>query len=210
MLAVTGDVTDAEALLEPGGRVAVLRRPRPAPAPRWPEGPTAAASSTHAGNHGNDGTPRTYDAAHAVDGDPDTFWNDETLGAFPDTLTVTVPAPVELAGITVLSNSDGVPTDFTVEVWRDGAWVTAAAVADNDVIQRAVRFASPVTTDRVRITVTGVQDTAHGRSPASTRSGPHRSNRPTSPPSPSTSARSWSDTRGSGSPPPRPDRRACG
>ncbi|WP_030984945.1 alpha-L-rhamnosidase C-terminal domain-containing protein [Streptomyces sp. NRRL WC-3744] len=162
VVAVTGDVTDAQALLKPGGARAVLRRPRPAPAPRWPEGTTAEASSTHAGNNGNDGTPRTYDAAHTVDGDPDTFWNDDTLGAFPDTLTITLPGPAELPGITVLSNSDGVPTDFTVDVWRDGAWQAAATVRDNDVIQCSVPFATPVTTDRVRITVTGVQDTPRG------------------------------------------------
>ncbi|MET9496213.1 alpha-L-rhamnosidase C-terminal domain-containing protein [Streptomyces sp. NPDC006552] len=157
-----GDVTRPEALLKAGGPVTVLRRQRPAPAPRWPEGTTAEASSTHAGNSGGDGQPRTYDASHAVDGDPDTFWNDDTQGAFPDTLTVTLPAERELSGITVLSNSDGVPTDFTVDVWHDAAWHRAASCSDNDVSQRAVPFSAPLRASRVRLTVTGVQDTPQG------------------------------------------------
>ncbi|MFF0190581.1 alpha-L-rhamnosidase C-terminal domain-containing protein [Streptomyces sp. NPDC005244] len=162
VIASTGDVTRAEGLLKPGGAKAVLRRPQPSPAPRWPEDTVAEASSAHAGNNGNDGQPRTYDAKNAIDGDPGTFWNDDTIGAFPDTLTITVPAAREMSGITLISNSDGVPTDFTVDAWKDDAWQTVATVEDNDVIQRAVPFASKVTTTRIRITVTGVQDTAKG------------------------------------------------
>ncbi|MER5427944.1 alpha-L-rhamnosidase C-terminal domain-containing protein [Streptomyces sp. NPDC002588] len=160
--ASTGDVRSPEALLRPGGSTTVLRRPEPVPAPRWPQGTTAQASSTHAGNNGNDGKPRTYDAGNAVDGDPDTFWNDDTLGVFPDTLTITVPAAEQLSGITVVSNSDGVPTDFAVEVWQNDAWHTVATVSDNDAIQRAVPFAQPVSTTGIRITLTGVQDTPRG------------------------------------------------
>lgn len=122
----------------------------------------AEASSAHAGNNGNDGQPRTYDAKNAIDGDPESFWNDDTLGTFPDTLTITLPASRELSGITIVSNSDGVPTDFVVDVWQDGAWQTAATVEDNDVIQRAVPFTAKLSTTKVRITVTGVQDTPRG------------------------------------------------
>lgn len=50
-----GDVTRPEALLTPGGQVTVLRRAQLPTAPRWPEGTTVEASSTHAGNNGNDG-----------------------------------------------------------------------------------------------------------------------------------------------------------
>jgi len=162
IVSVSGDVENPEALLKPGGARSVLRRPRPAAAPRWPDGTTAEASSAHAGNNGNDGQPRTYDAANAIDGNPDTFWNDDTLGMFPDTLTITAPQVTPLQGITVISNSDGVPTDFTVDVWRDGDWHTAASVKGNDAVQKAVPFAEQVSTDRVRITVTNAQDTSHG------------------------------------------------
>ncbi|MER5384573.1 alpha-L-rhamnosidase C-terminal domain-containing protein [Streptomyces sp. NPDC002688] len=158
----TGDVRSPEGLLKSGGPRTVLRRPEPTPAPRWPEGTVAEASSAHAGNNGNDGQPRTYDAKNAIDGDPESFWNDDTLGTFPDTLTITLPASRELSGITIVSNSDGVPTDFVVDVWQDGAWQTAATVEDNDVIQRAVPFTAKLSTTKVRITVTGVQDTPRG------------------------------------------------
>lgn len=158
----SGDVTGADALLRPGGGTTVLKRPKPADPPRWPEGTTAAASSSHAPNNGNDGRPRTYDASNAIDGNTDTFWNDDTIAAYPDTLTVTTTAPVTLPGITLLSNPDGFPTDFTVETWDGAAWNTAATVTGNNQVRRAVPFAAPVTTTRMRITVTADQDTPKG------------------------------------------------
>ncbi|WP_392668334.1 alpha-L-rhamnosidase C-terminal domain-containing protein [Streptomyces sp. LN785] len=157
-----GDVSRPEALLTPGGRTTVLRRAQPSAAPRWPEGTIAEASSTHAGNNGNDGRPRTYEAANALDGDLGTFWNDDTERAFPDTLTVTTPEEGELSGVTVVSDTDGVPSDFTVEVRTGSAWRTVATVTGNSAVQRAVRFDAPVSTDRVRITVTAAQDLGRG------------------------------------------------
>ncbi|MFD3563654.1 alpha-L-rhamnosidase C-terminal domain-containing protein [Streptomyces sp. NPDC058686] len=157
-----GDVTRPDALLEPGGQVTVLRRPEPPAAPRWPDGTTAEGSTTHAGNNGGDGQPRTYDAQHAVDGDLDTFWNDDTERAFPDTLTVTAPDALTLSGLTVVSDTDGVPTDFTVDAWVDSDWRKVAAVTGNSAVQRAVRFDAPVSTARVRITVTSAQDLGQG------------------------------------------------
>jgi hypothetical protein len=162
VLGSAGDVRNPEALLKPGGAGTVLQRPQPAPTPRWPDGTVAEASSTHAANNGNDGRPRTYEAGNAVDGDPDTFWNDDTPAAFPDTLTITMPRAQDMSGITVISNSDGVPAHFTVDVWVNDSWETAATVSDNDVIQRAVPFRTSVSTSRVRITVTAVQDTPRG------------------------------------------------
>ncbi|MER6208685.1 alpha-L-rhamnosidase C-terminal domain-containing protein [Streptomyces sp. NPDC001642] len=162
IVTTTGDVKNADGLLKPGGARSVLRRPQPAAAPAWPAGTTAEASSAHAGNNGNDGQPRTYDASNAIDGNPDTFWNDDTLGVFPDILTITAPQVTDLQGITVISNSDGVPTDYTVDVWTDGDWHTAATVTGSDAVQKAVPFTAKVSTDRVRITVTHAQDTSHG------------------------------------------------
>ncbi|MFH8466305.1 alpha-L-rhamnosidase C-terminal domain-containing protein [Streptomyces sp. NPDC017991] len=162
VIASTGDVRCPEALLKRGGTVTVLDRPEPVAPPRWPEGTTATASSSHAGNEGNDGKPRTYDAGNAIDGSLDTFWNDDSLGVFPDTLTITVPSAQQLSGITVISNSDGVPTEFTVETSQGDTWQTVATVSGNTAVQRAVTFSQPVSTTRVRITVTGVQDTPRG------------------------------------------------
>ncbi|MFJ6752913.1 discoidin domain-containing protein [Streptomyces sp. NPDC091266] len=157
-----GDVQRPDALLEPGGKVTVLRRDQPPAVPRWPEGTTAEASSTHPGNNGNDGSPRTYEAKHAVDGDLGTFWNDDTEHDFPDTLTLTTPEERELSGVTVVSSTDGVPTAFTVAVRAGAAWRTVATVTGNHAVQRAVRFDSPVSTNRVRISVTAVQDLGRG------------------------------------------------
>ncbi|MET7791870.1 discoidin domain-containing protein, partial [Streptomyces sp900116325] len=157
-----GDVTRPEALLTPGGQVTVLRRAQPPAAPRWPEGTTVEASSTHAGNNGNDGRPRTYEAGNAVDGELSTFWNDDTERDFPDSLTLTTPEEQELSGLTVVSSTDGVPTDFTVAVWTDSAWRTVATVTGNTAVQRAVRFGTPASTARVRVTVTAAQDLGRG------------------------------------------------
>lgn len=162
IVASAGKVTRPEALLAPGGQVTVLRRAQPPAAPRWPEGTTAEASSVHAGNNGSDGRPRTYAADNAIDGDPGTFWNDDTEGAFPDVLTITLPAEHELPGVTVVSNTDGVPAEFTVEVRTDSSWRTVATVTGNSAVQRAVRFDSPVTTTQVRISVTADQDNGQG------------------------------------------------
>jgi hypothetical protein len=157
-----GDVANPDALLQPGGGVATLSRPKPTPPPRWPDGTTATASSSHAPNNGNDGNPRTYDASNAIDGNTDTFWNDDTIDAYPDVLTITAPTALTLPGITLLSNADGVPTDFTVETWDGSAWHTAATVTGNSAVQRAVPFDNDVSTTRVRITVTADQNTSKG------------------------------------------------
>src|SRR5882724_5565938 len=132
VLATSGDVTHAGGVL--GHGAATLTRTAPAPRPRWAAGTTATASSFHAGNNGNDGKPRTYDPGNAIDGDTGTFWNDDTLGAYPDVLTITTPAAAELPGVTVLSNTDGVPQDFTVDTWDGSAWQPAATVTGNTAV----------------------------------------------------------------------------
>ncbi len=111
--ATSGDVTNPAGAL--GHGTVTLRRDQAPARPTWPDGTTATASSFHAPNNGNDGTPRTYDPGNAVDGNVDSFWNDDTLGAYPDVLTIKTTAAQPLDGITVLSNSDGVPEDYTVD-----------------------------------------------------------------------------------------------
>ena len=162
ILATTGDVRDPAALLRPGGPATVLTRAKPVPPPAWPAGTTAAASSSHAPNGGDNGTPTTYDASNAIDGNPATFWNDDTQGAYPDILTITAPRAVTLPGITVLSNSDGVPVDATVDTWDGAQWVSAATITGNSAVRIVVPFAAPVTTTQVRITVTQDQNTPQG------------------------------------------------
>ena len=160
VVATTGDVTRPNGALGKG--TAVLARPAPLPRPSWPTGTTATASSHHEGNNGNDNKPRTYVPGNAVDGDIDTFWNDAAAATYPAWLQITSPAPVSLPGITVRSNSDGAPQDFTVETWDGSAWKVQATVTGNSEVQRAVAFPAPVTTTQVRINVTKDQATPKG------------------------------------------------
>ncbi|MFC1418052.1 alpha-L-rhamnosidase-related protein [Streptacidiphilus cavernicola] len=152
VVATTGDVSHPTGAL--GRGTAVLNRAAPAPKPVWPSGTTATASSYHDGNNGNDNKPRTYLPGNAVDGNTDTFWNDANAATYPAWLQITSPTAVKLPGITVLSNSDGMPQDFTVQTWDGAAWTTQATVTGNSDVQRAVAFAAPVSTTQVRINVT--------------------------------------------------------
>lgn len=128
----------------------------------WPAGTTAAASSFHAPNVVN-GATRTYVPSNAIDGDLTTFWNDDTQGAYPDTLTVTSPSAVSLDGVGFASMSDGVPTDFSVQTWDGSQWVDQASVTANTALSRWIPFASPVSTTRVRVVVTADQDGSFSR-----------------------------------------------
>jgi alpha-L-rhamnosidase len=123
----------------------------------WASGTTAAASSEHAPNV-VDGATRTYVASNAIDGNLATFWNDDTAGQFPDTLTVTAPSATTLTGVGFASNSDGVPTAFTVQTWDGSQWVTQADVSGNSALDLWIPFASPVSTTQVRVVVTADQD----------------------------------------------------
>ena len=163
VLSTTGDVKNPDALLKPGGAVTVLTRPQPPTPPAWPAGSTATASSFHDPNNGNDGTYTTYDPSNAIDGNPTTFWNDANPATYPAVLTITADSAVTLPGVTLLSNSDGVPVDFTLETWDGSAWQPAATVTGNSAVQVPVPFAAPVTTTQVRLTVTQDQDTPRGQ-----------------------------------------------
>ena len=120
---------------------------------KWAAGTTATASTFHAPNI-VDGAERTYVPANAIDGNPVTFWNDDTDNAYPDTLTVTTPAPVSLTGVGFASVSDGAPSAFTVQTWDGSQWVTRASVTGNTATARWVPFESTVSTDQVRVVVT--------------------------------------------------------
>ncbi|HEX9337323.1 MAG TPA: discoidin domain-containing protein, partial [Pseudonocardiaceae bacterium] len=160
VIATSGSVDNPAGVL--GHGVTTLSRPQPPAKPRWPAGSSATASTFHAPNSGDNGQPCTYVPDNAIDGNTDTFWNDDTIGAYPDVLTVTSPSAVALPGITVVSNSDGVPADFTVDTWDGSAWQPAGTVTSNSAVQLQVPFAQPVSTSQVRITVTRDQATPQG------------------------------------------------
>jgi hypothetical protein len=157
VLSATGDVTNTGGLL--GHGVTTLTA---TPPPTWPAGTSATASSYHAPNGGDNGQSRSYSPGNAIDGNTDTFWNDATPATYPAWLQITATAPVSLPGITVLSNSDGVPVDFTVATWNGTAWVTQATVTGNSAIEREVAFTETVSTTQVLITVTQDQATPQG------------------------------------------------
>jgi hypothetical protein len=159
VLSTTGNVTNPQGLLT--GQITKLTRPEPAPKPAWPSGTAATASSFHDPNTDN-GHPRTYTPSNAVDADTTTFWNDADPDTYPAVLTITSPWPVALPGVTVLSNSDGVPQDFGVETWDGSGWRAAGSVTGNSSVQRQVPFTAPVTTTQVRITVTKNQAAGKG------------------------------------------------
>ena len=160
VLSTSGDVANPQGAL--GHGVTTLTRPAPPPRPAWPSGTSATASSYHAPNNGNNGQPRTYVPQNAIDGNTDTFWNDANPDTYPAILTITSPSAVTLPGITVLSNSDGVPVDYTVSTWDGTNWVTQATVTGNSQVQREVPFAQPVSTTQVQISVTKDQASPRG------------------------------------------------
>jgi len=159
VLSSTAGVSNPQGAL--GDGVATLTRVQPTAPPTWPAGTTADGSST-AGSNEDNGVPRTYFAANSIDDNTTTFWNDATIGAYPDVLTITSPTAVTLPGITLLSNSDGVPVGYTVDALVGTTWITEATVAGNADLQREVTFTSPVSTTSIRITVTQDQSTGKG------------------------------------------------
>jgi alpha-L-rhamnosidase len=122
----------------------------------WPAGTTAAASSEHAPNEVG-GMTRTYLASNVLDGDPATFWNDDTDNAYPDSLTISSPTAVEVRGVGLTSHPDGVLTDFAVQTWVGTQWLTQATITANTAVSRWIPFTAPVSTTKVRVVVTGAQ-----------------------------------------------------
>ncbi|MEK8145212.1 NEW3 domain-containing protein [Streptomyces sp. M10(2022)] len=98
----------------------------------FPAGTTAAASSEHAPNI-VDGATRTYAAANAIDGNPATFWNDNTQGEYP----THSPSPLRPRSRWRVSASSRSPTACRATSpcrpgtarsgWRRRPWPTAPA-----------------------------------------------------------------------------------
>jgi hypothetical protein len=143
VVGASAGVRDPAALLVRDGRAARLERRLLRGRARWPAGTTATASSA---------LPR-HPAAAAADGDPDTWWQDGTPAGRPDTLTIRAPRPLTLPGVTLVSSSRGWVLDAVVEVRAGGRWVRAGGVRDAGTLTVAVPFATPATTDRVRVRV---------------------------------------------------------
>ncbi len=143
-------------------------------------GATATASSTFGPG---------YEASGAIDGNhtgagwgTGVGWNDGTSDAFPDTLTINLGAPQQVNEIYVYSLQDNYlnPSepvesmtftryglvDFQVQVPDGvGGWVDVPGgnITGNNMVRRRVIFASPVTTDQIRIAVNSTSDNIWSR-----------------------------------------------
>jgi glucose/arabinose dehydrogenase len=131
------------------------------------QGGAASASSSIAG----------FSPSGAIDGDTTGNrwgngggWNDASANSFPDRLQVTFSGPKTIDRVVLYTLQDNYaspipPTDtmtftqygvtaFEVQARIKKDWVTQAVVSGNNLVKRTVTFA-PVTTDRIRVNVTG-------------------------------------------------------
>ena len=102
-----------------------------------------------------------YDAAQAIDGDPDTMWHTpwgEGAPKFPHELVVEFPKPVKLTGIRCLPRQDGNPNgwikNYAVHVSADGKdWgqPVAKGAFPQNAEWHTIRFANPVETQFLRL-----------------------------------------------------------
>ena len=117
----TGDVSHEDALLKRGGGVTVLRRPGPRPRPA---GPRARARRLRPCTRAT--TATTASRAPMRRATPSTGTRTPsgttTPGRLPRHPDDHRARRRDAGGLTLVSNSDGVPTAFTVETWQDDAW----------------------------------------------------------------------------------------
>jgi len=102
-----------------------------------------------------------HGAASALDGKLDTWW-EAAPGRTDGTLTLKLP---KAASFDVVSLQEAVDhrsqriESFAIETWNGSAWVPAEKIASDTLTtvghRRLIRLQSPVTTDRVRVRITG-------------------------------------------------------
>jgi len=102
-----------------------------------------------------------HGAASAQDGKLDTWW-EAAPGRTDGTLTLKLP---KAASFDVVSLQEAVDhrsqriESFAIETWNGSAWVPAEKIASDTLTtvghRRLIRLQSPVTTDRVRVRITG-------------------------------------------------------
>jgi alpha-L-fucosidase len=110
-------------------------------------------------------TADNFNSAHrpspALDGNLDTWW-EAAPGRTNGTLTLTLPKAVTFDVVSLQEAVDhrGQRIEsFAIDVWNGTGWVVAQHVASDELTtvghRRLIRLKSPVTTDRVRIRITG-------------------------------------------------------
>ncbi|MGH7993811.1 MAG: discoidin domain-containing protein, partial [Limisphaerales bacterium] len=108
-----------------------------------------------------DSAADAHDASLAIDGNLDTWW-ESAPGKTNGTLTLELPKPVTFDVISLQEAVDhrGQRIEsFAIEAWNGSAWINAEKISSDDLTtvghRRLIRLKSPVTTDQVRIRITG-------------------------------------------------------
>ena len=103
----------------------------------------------------------TNGPSRALDGNLDTWW-EAAPGRTNGTVTLALPKPVKFDVVSLQEAVDhrGQRIEsFAIETWNGTAWVVAEKISSDDLTtvghRRLIRLKSPVTTDRVRIRITG-------------------------------------------------------
>ena len=78
----------------------------------------------------------------------------DSLAAYPDSLTISIPIAVTLAGIVIVSSEDGWLLTYTVETYNGTDWTTVADIGNTTSPFQLINFLSPIIARKVRITVT--------------------------------------------------------
>ena len=96
-----------------------------------------------------------------MDGNLDTWW-EAAPGKTNGTVTLTLPKPVTFDVVSLQEAVDhrGQRIEsFAIEAWNGSAWVAAEKISSDELTtvghRRLIRLKSPVTTDQVRIRITG-------------------------------------------------------
>jgi alpha-L-fucosidase len=108
-----------------------------------------------------DASNATNGPALALDGNLDSWW-EAAPGQTNGTVTLTLPKAVAFDVISLQEAVDHRSqriASFAIETWNGSAWVAAEKIASDELTtvghRRLIRLKSPVTTDQVRIRVTG-------------------------------------------------------
>ena len=122
---------------------------------------TFATDLAKGGNVTADTFNTTNVPALALDGNLDTWWEAAT-GSTNGTVTLTLPKPITFDVVSLQEAVDhrGQRIEsFVIEAWNGTAWIAAEKVASDDLTtvghRRLIRLKTPVTTDQVRIRITG-------------------------------------------------------
>jgi alpha-L-fucosidase len=122
---------------------------------------TFATNLAKGGKATADNANPTNSASLALDGDLDTWW-EAAPGKTNGTVTLALPKPVTFDVVSLQEAADhrGQRIEsFVIETWNGAAWVNAETVSSGELTtvghRRLIRLKTPVTTDQVRLRITG-------------------------------------------------------